>query len=81
MIFTIFTEIRKKLVQTVETANFTIPGGQISNNKHIQMRNGFVSSKNGLVFFWAYFIRIARRNNFVEENFSIRALFRRENSI
>jgi hypothetical protein len=32
-------------------------------------------------FFWAYFIRIAKRNNFVEEFFSIRALFRRENSI
>jgi hypothetical protein len=32
-------------------------------------------------FFWAYFIRIAKRNNFVEEIFSIRAHFRRENSI
>jgi hypothetical protein len=32
-------------------------------------------------FFWAYFIRIAKRNNFVEEIFSIRALFHRENSI
>jgi hypothetical protein len=32
-------------------------------------------------FFWAYFIRIAKRNNFVEEFFSIRALFLRENSI
>jgi hypothetical protein len=43
--------------------------------------NGFVSSKNVLVFF-AYFIRIAKRNNFVEEISSIiRALFRRENSI
>jgi hypothetical protein len=34
-----------------------------------------------LLVFWAYFIRIAKRNNFVEEFFSIRALFRRENSI
>jgi hypothetical protein len=33
------------------------------------------------LFFLAYFIRIAKRNNFVEENFSIRTLFRRENSI
>jgi hypothetical protein len=32
------------------------------------------------LFFW-HFIRIANRNNFVEEFFSIRALFRRENSI
>jgi hypothetical protein len=32
-------------------------------------------------FFWAYFIRIAKRNNFVEEFFSIRAFFRREKSI
>jgi hypothetical protein len=31
-------------------------------------------------FFWACFIRIAKRSNFVEEFFSIRALFRRENS-
>jgi hypothetical protein len=31
--------------------------------------------------FWAYFIRFGKRHNFVEEFFSIRALFRRENSI
>jgi hypothetical protein len=37
--------------------------------------------KNVLVFFWANFICIAKRNNFVEEFFSIRTLFRRENSI
>jgi hypothetical protein len=36
--------------------------------------------KKSLVF-WAYFIRFGKRNNFVEEIFSIRALFRRENSI
>jgi hypothetical protein len=30
------------------------------------------------LFFWAYFIGIAKRNNFVEDFFSIRALFRRE---
>jgi hypothetical protein len=29
----------------------------------------------------AYFIRIEKRNNFVEDFFSIRAFFRRENSI
>jgi hypothetical protein len=33
------------------------------------------------LFFWAFFICIAKRNNFVEEIFSIQALFRRENSI
>jgi hypothetical protein len=32
------------------------------------------------LFFFAYFICIAKRNNFVEEICSIRALFRRENS-
>jgi hypothetical protein len=32
-------------------------------------------------FFFVYFIRFDKRNNFVEEIFSIRALFRRENSI
>jgi hypothetical protein len=31
--------------------------------------------------FCAYFIRFEKRNNFVEDFFSIRALFRRENSI
>jgi hypothetical protein len=39
-----------------------------------------LSSKNMLVFL-GLFIRIAKRNNFVVEFFSIRALFRRENSI
>jgi hypothetical protein len=34
-----------------------------------------------VLVFLAYFIRIAKRNNFVEEIFSIRVLFRRENSI
>jgi hypothetical protein len=33
------------------------------------------------LFFWAYFIRITERNNFVKDFFSIQALFRRENSI
>jgi hypothetical protein len=32
-----------------------------------------------MCLFFAYFIRIAKRNNFVEEIFPIRALFRREN--
>jgi hypothetical protein len=32
-------------------------------------------------FLLAYFIRIAKRYNFVEDFFSFRALFRRENSI
>jgi hypothetical protein len=41
---------------------------------------GNLPQKLCLIFF-AYFIRIAKRNNFVEEFFSIRALFRRENSI
>jgi hypothetical protein len=33
------------------------------------------------LLFWAYFIRIAKRNNFIDEFFSIRALFRREKLI
>jgi hypothetical protein len=39
----------------------------------------FVEIKNVLGFFWAYFVLIA--NNFVEDFFQIRALFRRETSI
>jgi hypothetical protein len=37
--------------------------------------------QNFLKFFCVYFIRLGKRNNFVEDFFSIRALFRRENSI
>jgi hypothetical protein len=37
--------------------------------------------QKNIKYFWAYFIRFGKRNNFVEEFFSIRALFRRENSI
>jgi hypothetical protein len=33
------------------------------------------------LFFWAYFIHIEKRNNFVADFFSIRVLFRQENSI
>jgi hypothetical protein len=36
---------------------------------------GNLPQKMYLFFFWAYFIRIAKSNNFVEEFFSIRALF------
>jgi hypothetical protein len=48
------------------SANFTVNQWQLA-------------SKKSLVF-WAYFIRFGKRNNFVEEFFSIQALFRRENS-
>jgi hypothetical protein len=42
------------------------------------LSNGQLASKKKIL---AYFIRFGKRKNFVEVFFSIRALFRRENSI
>jgi hypothetical protein len=48
----------------------------------VQLRsNAFRNGKLALKKSWAYFIRFEKRNNFEEDFFSIRALFRRENSL
>jgi hypothetical protein len=42
------------------------------------LKMGYLPQKM-CMYFWAYFIRMAKRNNFVEVFYSILALFRREN--
>jgi hypothetical protein len=52
-----------------------------ANKKVMAIKQWTTCLKKKVYFFLAYFIRFGKRTNFVEETFSIRALFRRENSI
>jgi hypothetical protein len=65
------------------TAAFGLGGHflRVINSGDLNKYKWVTCLKKFACFFWSYFIRNAKRNNFVEEFFSIRALFRRENSI